>query len=121
MLFCWYNRPPRTQIGEEPMRRSVPIVVALASILTLVVALSATQVGRAQDAPRNVTVLAGVGQDTTDILAFFPQNIRIRAGETITWKQNSDAGHTVSFVGSYPGNGGADIFLIPGESVPSPN
>ena len=83
------------------MKLSVPIVAALASVLTLVVALPAIQVSRAQDAPRNVTVLAGVGQDTIDVLAFFPQNIKIRAGETVTWKQNSDAGHTVSFVGSY--------------------
>ena len=103
------------------MRLSAPIVAALASVLTLVVALPATQVSRAQDAPRNVTVLAGVGQDTIDVLAFFPQNIRIRAGDTVTWKQNSDAGHTISFVGSYPGQGGADIFLLPGETVPSPN
>src|SRR5690242_16275704 len=103
------------------MRFSVPVVVALASALTLVVALPATQVSRAQDGPRTMTVLAGVGQDTMDVLAFFPQNIRVRAGDTITWKQNSDAGHTVSFVGSYPGNGGSDIFLVPGETVPSPN
>jgi plastocyanin len=103
------------------MRLSVPIVVALAGILTFAVALPATQVSQAQTSPRNVTVLAGVGQDTIDVLAFFPQNIRIRAGETITWKQNSDAGHTVSFVGSYTGPGGSDIFLTPGETVPSPN
>ena len=43
------------------MRLSVPVVAVLAGVLTLVVALPATQVSRAQTAPRNVTILAGVG------------------------------------------------------------
>jgi hypothetical protein len=40
-------------------------------------------------APREVTVLAGAGQDVVAINAFFPGTIRIRAGDTITWQINS--------------------------------
>ena len=50
-----------------------------------------------------------------DVLGFFPQQMRVRVGDTVTWKQNSDAGHTISFVGAFPGNGGANIFTIPGN------
>ena len=37
-------------------------------------------------APRNLTVLVGGGQDTLELLAFFPMNVRIRQGDAITWK-----------------------------------
>src|SRR5439155_11221080 len=47
--------------------------------------------------------------------------VRIRAGDTITWVQNSDAAHTVSLEGSFPGPGGANLFFDPGAVVPGAN
>src|SRR5215468_9556740 len=48
--------------------------------------------------PRTLTALVGVGQDTTQVLAFFPAALKVRAGDTITWKIESDEVHTVSFI-----------------------
>ena len=42
----------------------------------------------------------GVGQDTSQVLAFFPAALKVRVGDTITWKIESDEVHTVSFVRS---------------------
>ena len=47
-------------------------------------------------APRTVTVQTGAGQDTVDLLAFLPEKVRIRVGDTVTWKMEGDI-HTVSF------------------------
>jgi len=84
--------------------------------------LSPTVLGVAQaQQARTVTVLAGAGQDTVDILSYFPQNVRVHVGDTVTWKQNSDASHTISFFGTFTGPGGANVFAEPGTLVPSPN
>lgn len=61
--------------------------------------------------PREVTVLAGAGQDVVAISAFFPATIRIRAGDTITWKINSDEPHSATFLSGNP---------IPSDPVPVP-
>jgi len=47
---------------------------------------------------RTLTALVGVGQDTTQVLAFFPAALKVRVGDTITWKIESDEIHTVSFI-----------------------
>jgi plastocyanin len=48
-------------------------------------------------------VQAGAGQDTVNLLALSPENVRIRAGDTVTWKFEGDI-HMVSFTtGSKPG------------------
>jgi plastocyanin len=47
-------------------------------------------------APRTVTVQTGAGQDTVDLLAFLPEKVRIRVGDTVTWKMEGDI-HTGSF------------------------
>jgi plastocyanin len=65
----------------------------------------------AQEA-RELTVLAGAGQDTVSINAFFPASLRVRTGDTVTWKINSDEPHTASFLsGSAP----------PPEPIPIPD
>jgi plastocyanin/ketosteroid isomerase-like protein len=46
---------------------------------------------------RELTVLIGAGQGPVTINEFFPNNVRIRAGDTIVWKQNSSEVHNVSF------------------------
>ena len=48
-------------------------------------------------APRTLTVLVGAGQDTTVIVGFFPSTLRIRAGDTVVWKLNSDESLQVMF------------------------
>jgi plastocyanin len=45
-----------------------------------------------------VTALVGAGQDTFQALAFFPMNLRIHTGDTVTWRMNGDELHTVAFV-----------------------
>ena len=107
--------------------------ISLASLIVTLVAVAAALVyehltssveamaSAAAQESRNLTVLAGTGQDTADLLAFFPQQITIRAGDTITWKQNSDSPHTVSFTGSFPGPGSDNRFLPPGTLIPNAN
>ena len=71
---------------------------------------------------RELAVLVGAGQDTVAILGFFPETTSIRAGDTITWKVNSDVIHSVSFGGEeligeelvpIPGGGATDVMLNP--------
>jgi plastocyanin len=78
--------------------------------------------------PREVVMLAGAGQDTVAINAFFPATLRIRAGDTVTWKINSDEPHTATFLSGapmppdpvpIPGGGPTDIMLNPMSFFPS--
>jgi plastocyanin len=82
----------------------------------------------ASPAPRTVTVLVGGGQDTIVLDGFFPQTLRIRVGDTVTWKFNGEPTHrhTVTLAGGpFPGPkdavaGGAPGEVIPGRWVPEP-
>ena len=48
--------------------------------------------------PRELAVLVGAGKGTTSINLFFPSTIRVRAGDTITWRINTEGdAHTVTF------------------------
>ena len=79
-----------------------------------------------QPAPRTLTVLVGGGQDTTVLDGFFPQHLRIRVGDTVTWKFNGDPNHrhTATLLGGpFPGPkdpiaGGGPGEVIPGGWVP---
>jgi len=42
-------------------------------------------------------VLVGAGQDTTEVFAYFPMTVRVRVGDTVTWRLNNDELNTVSF------------------------
>lgn len=73
-------------------------------------------------APLEVTVLAGAGQDVISVNAFFPESVRIREGDTVTWQVNSDEPHNVIFLSGQPmppdpipvpGGGPTDIMLNP--------
>ena len=48
--------------------------------------------------PRELNLLVGAGRDTEAIMAFFPRNLRVRVGDTVTWKIDSDEIHTVTFL-----------------------
>jgi plastocyanin len=100
--------------------------VAFIMLVAAVAVASAGGVSLAKPAPqeaRNLTVLAGAGQDTVNLLSFFPQTIRLRAGDTLTWQQNSRAAHTVSFLGGpAPGPIGDSLFSDAGIPIaPDPN
>ena len=48
--------------------------------------------------PRELVVLVGAGEGTTSINLFFPSAIRVRAGDTVTWRINTEGdAHTVTF------------------------
>jgi plastocyanin len=72
--------------------------------------------------PRNITVLVGAGQDTAVVFGFFPATVRVRVGDTITWRMNDDDLHTVTFTaGVNPDHaaGGEQNPLGPGgETIP---
>ena len=48
--------------------------------------------------PRELNLLVGAGRDTEAIMAFSPRNLRVRVGDTVTWKIDSDEIHTVTFL-----------------------
>lgn len=75
---------------------SVAFVVALLPVE----GRSATVANAAAQPPREITVLVGAEKDTVTAvpMAFFPQNVRVRAGDTVTWVHNGGLDHTVSFV-----------------------
>ena len=84
---------------------------------------SAASASAAAQESRNLTVLAGAGQDTVMVTAFFPQNIRIRAGDTLTWKNESDQDHVVGFTqgSTPPGQLNPNVQAAPGEDIPVAN
>jgi plastocyanin len=84
---------------------------------------SAATANAAAQESRNLTVLAGAGQDTQEVLAFFPQDIRIRAGDTLTWRSESDLDHVVGFTqgSTPPGPLISNASAAPGEVIPAAN
>ena len=101
----------------------LPVVIAVTSALTTAAAETATH------APRTLTVLVDGGRDITVLEGFFPQNLRVRVGDTVTWKYNADVTggrHTVTFTGGpFPGlkeplpTGGAGE-VMPRRNIPVP-
>jgi len=74
----------------------------------------------AAQGPRNVTVMVGAGQDTAVVFGFFPATVRVRAGDTVTWRMNNDDLHTVTFMGGTrvePQAGGVQDPLGPGGNL----
>ena len=68
---------------------------------------------QAKMVPRTVSVQAGAGQDTVEILAFLPEKVRVRVGDTVTWKFEGDI-HTVTFAtGTKPAG-----LIIPSSQAP---
>jgi plastocyanin len=78
--------------------RDLMRVLATGLGLALVIAPMTTLAAPArQMAPNELTVLVGAGQDTVQMLNYFPASIRVHAGDTVTWKINGDELHTVGF------------------------
>ena len=70
-----------------------------AVLLGLIAVVLVTSCGRDDSsAPRELRVLVGAGRATASINEFFPAEVRIRTGDTITWRMNADGDpHTVTF------------------------
>src|ERR1044071_155900 len=84
--------------------KSVLAVVAVISALsiTLLITTANFKVTSAQNTTTTATtkVQAGGGNSTAPLTAFVPQNIEIKAGESVTWDNPSTVGepHTATFV-----------------------
>lgn len=97
------------------------LVIILAVGVALLAIGIQTLNAQQQPAPRTVTVLVGGGQDTTVLDSFFPQNLRVRVGDTVVWKFNADPNHrhTVALVGGpFPGPKDPAAYGAPGEVMP---
>lgn len=82
----------------------------------------------APQAPRTLTAQVGAGQDTTAVNAFMPASLYIRAGDTVTWKLDSDEIHTVTFLGGQapppfevpvPGGSPEEVMISPEVAFPT--
>jgi len=84
--------------------KSVLAIVAVISALsiTLLITTANFKVISAQNTTTTATtkVQAGGGNSTAPLTAFIPQNIEIKAGESVTWDNPSTVGepHTATFV-----------------------
>jgi plastocyanin len=68
----------------------------------------------AQQAPREINAFVGAGQDTVNVNAFFPNVLRVSVGDTVTWWNNTDELHTVTF-------GPETAFIVGGATGPMVN
>jgi plastocyanin len=111
--------------------------IALCGRLALVTGMLALLVGcqpiqpvqpEAAAEPQEYTILAGAGQDVVAVNAFLPEVVRVRAGDTVTWKIGSDEPHSATFLSGQsmppdplpvPGGGPMDIMINPQLFFPS--
>src|SRR5688572_30528299 len=102
--------------------RFCALVWSLTAMLALATFIPAVVPNASAQGARTVTVLVGGGQDTMQALAFFPQNVRIRQGDTVMWRIAGDEIHTASFTKGFdPGPGGISSPLEPpGAMIPGP-
>src|ERR1043165_3115834 len=98
-------------------------ILALVILVAALVLEQATLASPLEQSPREITVLAGAGQDTVQAFAYFPGVVQIRAGDTVTWKINSDGQHTVSFVDGWKPEGQTrdNSYGVPGSVITAPN
>jgi plastocyanin len=73
--------------------------------------------GFAPDGPTTFDVLAGAKDGAVDVEWFFPETIRIRAGDSITWTADGYEGHTITFIPDGRLTTLGD-YLIPAPDVP---
>lgn len=70
------------------MRRAVAALLTFATVATLTASPGASLASPAAQGPREVTALVGAGQDTLEVFGFFPHDLVVHAGDTVTWKIN---------------------------------
>ena len=111
-----------SMFGRPAARFLIPVaLLALTALIPLM--RNEVRAASTQTQSRTLTVLAGAGQDTVGADAFFPQNLKIRVGDTVIWRINSDEPHTVAFVNGStpPGPLIPDAFGTPSDMAPAPN
>ena len=92
--------------------------VALLAVFLLLLGFSATAGAAPSAAPRTYTVLVGAesAHRGIDVMAYFPDTVKIHVGDTVHWRQNSNEIHTVTFLGTEP----QPPLLLPATPPPSP-
>ena len=120
-------------VGADPMKRILLLMALLGGILILAACAEVPTptpeptFTPTPPAPRTLNVLVGAGRDTISISAFFPKTVRLRAGDTITWQNNTDDTHTTTFLSGEeppdfnifaPGAGANVVIGGPGELIP---
>jgi plastocyanin len=112
---------------QQAAPQATEVTQAAEVVKDIEVAIAPLPEAQAQES-RELIVLAGAGQDTGSINAFFPASLRIRAGDTVTWQINSDEPHTATFLSGeamppdpipIPGGGPTDLMLNPVSAFPS--
>ena len=100
----------------SPMNRYLWIVAPFLLLLVLSACSGepdtvAVSVEPTPPSSRELLVLVGAGEKTTAINVYFPRSVRIRAGDTVTWKMNTQADpQTVTFSDQRPED---DVIPVP--------
>jgi len=78
--------------------------VALLAVFLLLLGYSATALAAPSATSRTYTVLVGAGNvhRGIEVMAYFPDSIKIHVGDTVKWIQNTNEIHTVTFLGGSP-------------------
>ena len=120
-------------VKEVEVTREVQVVkevevVKGVEVIREVQVIATPDIGVAAE-PRELTLLAGAGEDTLSVNAFLPSQVTVRVGDTVTWKpQHPDEPHSVTFLsggerppGAIPikGGGPTDIQLNPQTAFPT--
>ncbi len=96
------------------MRRAASILLALAIIATFAASQTVSLASPTAQGQREVTALVGAGQDVLQVFGFFPHDLVVHAGDTVTWKINGDEIHTASFNATLVGGASGGIQDPPG-------
>lgn len=106
------------------MKLYLPIIGLIYSVTVLLLLACGTGAE-----PRNLTVLVGAGTGTSAINAYFPSSVRVRSGDTVSWKMNAGADpHTVTFIDQpeslrdivpMPGGQSSDFIMNPDLLFPT--
>ncbi|NQW22556.1 MAG: hypothetical protein HQ475_03830 [SAR202 cluster bacterium] len=113
------------------MKRHYILTAVLAGLLGLLMACGGSETATpGPDAQaRDIKLVAGQGQDTVAINAYFPSKVTVRAGDTLTWGLgHPDEPHTISFLSGSPrpadlvaieGGAPTDVQLTPSTQFPT--
>ncbi len=85
--------PQRSEKEEIMTRRLWFVLFTVFTGMVLMASGGRPLNAQEQPAPRTLTVLVSGGQDTTVFDTFFPLTLRVRVGDTVTWKFNAHPVH----------------------------
>jgi plastocyanin len=120
-MFLKIHKPSLEVLRMRHVRLAA-VFIAAALLLVLGITTVATAspsqsvTGGGPSTTYNVWVGAENAHRGVDIMAFFPDSIRIHVGDTVQWLQNSNEIHTVTFLGDQP----QPEFVVPAVSLGLP-